>query len=87
MSAPSSLWRARVQAGANLSYRELERAVRSLERGGSSASRVTTAERTSALKMMAMVVAGAGAQSVFASQLLKLCLAQLGYSRAQTRGA
>ena len=45
-----------LQAGAHPSYRELERAVRSLKRGGSTPT--ISAVRAAALRMMAMVVAG-----------------------------
>ena len=45
------------QAGAHPAYRELERAVRSLERGGSALAS-TMPTRAAALRMMAMVAAG-----------------------------
>ena len=46
------------QAGAHPAYRELERAVRSLERGGSALA-ASMPTRAAALRMMAMVAAGA----------------------------
>ena len=44
------------QAGAHPSYREIERAVHSLRRGGSAAG--VSPARAAALRMMCMVVAG-----------------------------